>query len=433
MTSLADVYEGPVADHVDRRRLYAGVGLFSLGAVLAVAGIGIAGSEPTTMWLGLGTAREYGAILAGLGVPAVFMGIFIVLPADRNTRAAAVVGSGIAVLGVTLFSYAYPCRWSGAVCPGVAGNLTLPVSAVYALGLLVTFWCLFVSVVNFKSRNDPGGTVELEITRGGETKVIEVPESELDDTGAGGVGFFGDKPDGEVATQTNRPNASDGVATSTGDGAGASRSKGAGASRSQGAGANRANGAGASRSKGGDRSGTGGSSSANRGSQTNGLDTGTDAAGSGTTARSGTDDASSDTGSSTGGGFFGSGTPAPDGTGASARDTGGGGGFGSADDHTDESASRTEPDVDAVGRRDRRGVTEETTAGSARSGVQSDSGGSEIREVEPSEVATSPGDSYCGSCAHFRYVRTDEGMQPYCEFHDELMDDMDACPEWTQR
>jgi hypothetical protein len=43
------------------------------------------------------------------------------------------------------------------------------------------------------------------------------------------------------------------------------------------------------------------------------------------------------------------------------------------------------------------------------------------------------GDTYCGNCQHFDYVRTDAGIQPYCGLHDELMDDMDACEEWTRR
>jgi hypothetical protein len=43
------------------------------------------------------------------------------------------------------------------------------------------------------------------------------------------------------------------------------------------------------------------------------------------------------------------------------------------------------------------------------------------------------GDRYCGNCAHFDYVRTDRGIQPYCGLHDELMDDMDACEEWSRR
>ena len=50
-------------------------------------------------------------------------------------------------------------------------------------------------------------------------------------------------------------------------------------------------------------------------------------------------------------------------------------------------------------------------------------------EQRPGQV----GDRYGGSCQHFDYVRTDQGIQPYCGLHDELMDDMDACEEWTKR
>jgi hypothetical protein len=44
-----------------------------------------------------------------------------------------------------------------------------------------------------------------------------------------------------------------------------------------------------------------------------------------------------------------------------------------------------------------------------------------------------PGDTYCGNCAKFDYVRTDDGMRPYCGHYDELMDDMEACDSWTPR
>jgi hypothetical protein len=44
-----------------------------------------------------------------------------------------------------------------------------------------------------------------------------------------------------------------------------------------------------------------------------------------------------------------------------------------------------------------------------------------------------PGDTYCGNCAEFDYVRTDDGMRPYCAHYDELMDDMEACDSWTPR
>jgi hypothetical protein len=41
------------------------------------------------------------------------------------------------------------------------------------------------------------------------------------------------------------------------------------------------------------------------------------------------------------------------------------------------------------------------------------------------------GDAYCGNCSHFQYVRSDGDIEPYCGYHGELMDDMDACGEWT--
>jgi len=40
-------------------------------------------------------------------------------------------------------------------------------------------------------------------------------------------------------------------------------------------------------------------------------------------------------------------------------------------------------------------------------------------------------DQYCGNCEHFRYVRTDQGMTPYCGLRSEYMDDVEACDDWT--
>jgi len=39
-------------------------------------------------------------------------------------------------------------------------------------------------------------------------------------------------------------------------------------------------------------------------------------------------------------------------------------------------------------------------------------------------------DQYCGNCEHFSYVRTDEGIAPYCGLDQQYMDDMDACEDW---
>ncbi len=352
MTSLADAYQREVGTHVDPRRLYLGVGLFLVGAVLAVAAILVASTEPFIEALGLTTAREYAGILGGIAAPAVFLGIFAVLPASRQTRAAAVVGAGVALLGVALFVHAFPCQWTGSNCGAGLADLTLVTAGVYFAGTLTTFWCLFVGVANFKSRNDPGGTVTLEVVREGERKEIEVPRSELGDwagakasTGSvGGVGLLGATPDGDVKTQTNRPGGA-GATAGTADG-------------------------------------------------------GSDA----------------EVVSSPGGSSAPSGPTGPTGPGGTSQQSSG--------------ANRT--GVTSDGGASSRDVT--TLRDEAGADAPVDTVSTRPSRDRPTGAGSGPtGDQYCGSCEHFQYVRTEEGMQPYCGFHDGLMDDMDACEEWTPR
>mgnify|MGYP000424580725 CR=1 FL=1 len=278
MTSLADAYDQR-AGEVSRRRLYLGTGLFVGGALLVVGAI-VAGGTTALSGLGfsLAAARELAGVLFGLGVPAVFLGIFVVLPASTFYRAAAAVSAGVAVLGVMLFRYAYPDRWYTAA--GAPTDLTLLVGLVYFAGTITTFWCLFTSIATFKRRNDPGGTVSLTYTENGETRTVRVAAEDADAAraalGGGGVGVFG-----------------------------------------------------------------------------------------------GVDEPSTDTGTTDGG--------------------------------------ATTQDIRSPG-----------------------ADGGEVLTDEPEpDPNPSQADRYCGNCAEFQYVRTDAGIQPYCGFHGEQMDDMDACEEWT--
>jgi len=318
MTSLAEAYEENVGEVGNVRLLYLGLGLFAAGALLVVLAILFATTGLRELF-GLHelAAREVAGVLAGLGVPAVFVGIFSVLPASQRVRAAAAIGAGISVLGVALFTYAYPRHWAG-----YNRQLTLPVVAVYFLGVLITFGCLFVAVVNFKTRNDPGGTVTLELDRGGEVETVEVDRDDLADaealselgalestdggtdapkTGLGGVAFMGQTPDGELPTQTNQ---------SSGAGRGATTSDG--------------------------------------GEQTFGLRASSDPQSDGGTA-------------------------------------------------TDNDIRSPLDDADAAG---------------------------------PGPDTQRATDTYCGNCKQFRYVRTNDGMVPYCGYYDRTMDDMDACEQW---
>jgi hypothetical protein len=325
MPSLSEVYEGKKRA-VSLRRLTFGLGVFAAGSLLVVVGVVVAttglvyGSDIAA----LTAKRQLGAILAGVGVPAVFLGIFTVLPSGRLTKATAVVGAGIGVVGVALFTYAYPCRWSGSVCGAGKTDLTLATVGLYSLGVLLTFGCLFAGVANFKTRNDPGGTARVNVTRRSETRYVPVERSTRG-VGAGGIGFFGGTPDGEVETQT------------------------------------------------------GGTAS----------DGGTDAE----RITSPLDGAES--------------------TGASAAATGA----------TGPSGSGTGADGPNAGASTTATASGSSTASTEEAGSL---GG-------PGSSGMSAGDVYCGNCDHFEYVRTDEGIQPYCGVHEELMDDMDPCEEWAPR
>ena len=286
MASLTEVYEG--GNGASLRRLYAGVALFGVGAVLLVAGIVTAATGVGSRFgLDLFASRRVAGVLGGVGLPAVLLGTMAVLPrASRTVRGAAYAGAAVSLVGVYLFNGAYPIDWVGG---SGKTSMTLVVASVYFLGTLVTTWCLFVAVANFKTRNDPGGTVRLEITKDGETRIVEVSNDRLRGT-LGGIGVLGGTPDGDVDTQTNRE-------------------------------------------------------------------------------------------SSTGGG-------------STNRSSGGRGG--TAEGVTDGGATTTDDAEFLTG----------------------DSG-------EPTS------DTYCGNCSHFQYVRTDGDIEPYCGYHGELMDDMDACEEWT--
>lgn len=337
MTSLADVYEDNVGEVGSVRRLYAGTGLVVVGVVLTLAGV-VAGGTNVLAAVGIDVlgARKIAGVLGGVGFPAVLLGVFTVLPASDRVRGAAAIGASICVLGVALFWYAYPTYW---VTSTASTDLTLVVAAVYVFGAFTSIWTLFTAIVNFKTRNDPGGTIELRITQEGETRVVEVDEETAQAVREGetsaaelgsGIGMLGRQPDGNVETQTADPSASSSSASTTSKGSGtADRPSKQQARRSKRAGA--------------DSEGTAGAHPA----------------------------AASDGGATT--------------------------------------QDITSPLDDHAG----------------------DGYDAEVLDDEPAEPAsTNQADRYCGNCEHFDYVQTNHGIQPYCGYHDEQMDDMEACDAW---
>ena len=289
MGSLTEVYEG--GNGASLRRLYAGVALFGVGAVLVLAAIIVASTSVGSYFgLDLYDSRELAGVLGGVGFPALLVGTITVLPkASRRIRAAGAAGAVICLAGVVLFRHYYPVDWVGTT----TGNpeMTLVVAGTYVTGALLTTWSLFTAVANFKTRNDPGGTVRLEIMKDGETRVVEVSDDRLRGK-LSGIGMLGGTPDGDVDTQTNR-----------------------------------------------------GASAGSR---------------------------------------------------ATNRSSGG------------------------------RGESAATSQGVTDGGATTDDA-----EFLTPDSREPTGDAYCGNCSHFQYVRSDGDIEPYCGYHGELMDDMDACGEWT--
>lgn len=200
MASLAEVYERKRGGggHATPERVLLGVALFLTGAAMVIVGLVLASTEVLAAFdVGRYESRRIAGILGGIGVPAVFIGILTVLPAERRIRSAAAVGAAIALLGVALFATVYPQEWLGA---SVDRHYTFETATIYFVGMLVTFWSFFVAVVNFKTRNDPGGTVELEVLTAGQTKIVEVDTSAIK-SGLGGIGLFGK----EAPTPTTTP------------------------------------------------------------------------------------------------------------------------------------------------------------------------------------------------------------------------------------
>jgi len=175
MESLGDAYGNSRWNGRDPRRIYAGVVFFALGVLAVVGGICIV-TTPLGALLGAETAteaQEIAGVLAGLGVPASLGSVVVVLPSTRRERLGVLVGAVCCVVGVVLFAEAYPGRWTG-----TAESLAFPITTLYFVGASLAFWFVFTAIASYRMRNNPHGTVRLELKREGETKTVELSRHE---------------------------------------------------------------------------------------------------------------------------------------------------------------------------------------------------------------------------------------------------------------
>ncbi len=164
MTSLDEAYNQRWSVERNPRRVVSGLALVGVGVVAVVVAMGLVGFRGDST-----TAKQYAGAIAGLGIPALLLGVVVVLPASRNARLGVVLGTVIASAGVALFWEVYPGRWTRTADP-----LAFETMMLYGLGCAIALWFVFSAIASFRLRNNPQGTVRLEVVRQGETKTVEV-------------------------------------------------------------------------------------------------------------------------------------------------------------------------------------------------------------------------------------------------------------------
>ncbi len=202
MTSIGEVYEHQSRGLVDPRVLRFGLALFVTGVIFGFASLLLA-TTALGETLGFGTfeAREVAGIFAGLAVPMVLIGTLALFPASRRAIAAVAIGAGITVLGVALFSYAYPYDWAG-----YGEDLTPYVAGVYALGIVIIAWALFSTVATFKRRNDPGGTLNYHLAPStGQPRLLEAARAGLSGASLSPSQWFGANATSAESGAQSRP------------------------------------------------------------------------------------------------------------------------------------------------------------------------------------------------------------------------------------
>lgn len=175
MESLGDAYTGSRFQGRDPRRVYAGAALFAVGVVALVAAIviGTASVNELVGADGVVAAQGIAGIIAGLAIPALMIGVVVVLPASRRERLGVLAGTVFCLAGVWLFTRFYPQQWTDGANP-----MAFPTMLTYFVGGCVAFWFVFTAIAEFHVRNNPTDKVNLELKRRGETKTVQLSRQE---------------------------------------------------------------------------------------------------------------------------------------------------------------------------------------------------------------------------------------------------------------
>src|SRR6056297_1749959 len=131
---LLEYYRRYVGDPDRTVDVYAGFGLFFAGIGLGLIGVAVFLYSATLPPEALSTyaVQEVAAVAAAVGLPALLLGVVVLLPVDRRMLYLAGAGTAITLVGVALFSRTYPYNWN----VSTATDYSAQVVAVYTVGLV---------------------------------------------------------------------------------------------------------------------------------------------------------------------------------------------------------------------------------------------------------------------------------------------------------
>lgn len=160
---LLRYYERYIGDPDRAVDVYAGFGLFFIGLGLGAVGV-LVFLYSATLPANTSTTyavREVAGVAAAGGLPALLLGIVVLLPVDKRMLYIAAVGSLIDVVAIGLFVWAYPQDWNVAVPPDYSAQGI----AVYSIGVALVVAATGAALVAHRVERVTGGTT----TADGET------------------------------------------------------------------------------------------------------------------------------------------------------------------------------------------------------------------------------------------------------------------------
>lgn len=168
---LVDWYRQYIGEPERRADVYLGFALFFGGLACGLVGLGlfvteqaISGAEKL-YWL-----REVAFAVGAFGLPALLVGVTVLLPVERRARLAAVAGGAVCLAAIGFFLWAYPWNWDTTT----GADYSMQGVAIYAVGLVTVVGATAAALVGYhvervapeaaEGADDGGAAADPEVT-----------------------------------------------------------------------------------------------------------------------------------------------------------------------------------------------------------------------------------------------------------------------------